>query len=76
MTHLRVFDVGDGLQMWRAVASILKQQSRTADKGWYSCLVVGRGASDFSPENKAACNVGVDVRIILRWILEKYSGKL
>ena len=30
--------------IWRVAANILNKQSRTADKGWSSSLVVGRGA--------------------------------
>jgi hypothetical protein len=36
------------LQLWRVAASILNKQSRTADKGWYSCLGVGRGDNNSS----------------------------
>ena len=35
--------------MWRVAANILNKQSRTADKGWYSSLVVGRGSNNSSP---------------------------
>jgi hypothetical protein len=34
-------DGNDGLQIWRVAADILKWQSRTADKEWYSSLKVG-----------------------------------
>jgi hypothetical protein len=30
-------------------ANILNKQSRTADKGWYSNLGIGRGADNYSP---------------------------
>jgi len=33
----------------RVAANILNKQSRMADKGWSSCLGVGRGASNSSP---------------------------
>jgi len=33
----------------RLAANILNKQSRTADKGWYSSLGVGRGANNSSP---------------------------
>jgi hypothetical protein len=39
----------NGLQIWRVAANILYKQSRTADKGWYSSLGVGRGANNSSP---------------------------
>jgi hypothetical protein len=47
--HSWVADGGDGLQMWRVAANVLDNQSRTADKGWYSNLGVGRGANNSSP---------------------------
>jgi hypothetical protein len=34
---------GDDLQIWRVAADILKQQSRTADKGWSSACELGVG---------------------------------
>jgi hypothetical protein len=34
---------------WRVAANILNKQSLTADKGWSSCLGVGRGANNSSP---------------------------
>jgi len=40
----QVADWRNGLQMWRVVASILKQ-SRTADKGWSSGLEFGLEAN-------------------------------
>jgi hypothetical protein len=40
---------GEGLQIWRAAANILNKQSRTADKGWPSSLVFGRGANNSPP---------------------------
>jgi hypothetical protein len=39
----------NGLQLRRVAANILNKQSRTADKGWSSSLVVGRGANSSSP---------------------------
>jgi len=35
--------------IWRVDANILNKQSRTADKGWWSSLGVGRGAKTSSP---------------------------
>jgi hypothetical protein len=35
--------------IWRVAANILKKQSRTADKGWFSSLGVGLGANNTSP---------------------------
>jgi hypothetical protein len=40
----------EGLQKRRVAANILNKQSRTADKGWYSSLWVGLGASNFSQQ--------------------------
>jgi hypothetical protein len=37
--------------MRRAQANILNIQSRTADKGWFSSLWVGRGSNNTSPQN-------------------------
>jgi hypothetical protein len=42
----QVADGEDVLQVWRVAANILNKQSRTADKGWYSSLEVGRGANN------------------------------
>jgi hypothetical protein len=36
MARPQVADGRDGLQIWRATANILKKQSRTVDKVWYS----------------------------------------
>jgi hypothetical protein len=49
MARPQVADGGDGLQIWRAAANILDKQPRTADKGWYSSLGVGRGVNNSSP---------------------------
>jgi hypothetical protein len=38
-----VADGADGLWVWKVAANILNKQSRTADSGWPSSLVVGRG---------------------------------
>jgi hypothetical protein len=35
MARPRVADGGDGLQMWRVAANILKKQYRTADRWWF-----------------------------------------
>jgi hypothetical protein len=40
---------GEGLQIRRVAANILSKQSRTADKGWSSCLGVGQGSNNSSP---------------------------
>jgi hypothetical protein len=48
MGRPRVADGGDGLQIWRVAANILKKLKRTADKGWFSCLGVGRGTNNTS----------------------------
>jgi hypothetical protein len=45
MASPQVADGGDGLQIWRVAANILKNRSRTADKGWSSSLGVWRGAN-------------------------------
>jgi hypothetical protein len=41
MARPQVADGEDGLQIWRVAANILNKQSRTADKGWYFCLLSG-----------------------------------
>jgi hypothetical protein len=48
MPRPQVADGGDDLQMWRVAASILSKQSRTADKGWCSSLVVRHGVNNSS----------------------------
>jgi hypothetical protein len=35
--------------IWRVAANILNKQSRKADKGWSSSLVIGRGVNNSSP---------------------------
>ena len=35
--------------IWGVAANILNKQARTADKGWSSSLVVGRGFNSSSP---------------------------
>jgi hypothetical protein len=40
----QIVDGGDDLQIWREAANKLNKQSRAADKGWSSSLVVGCGA--------------------------------
>jgi hypothetical protein len=49
MASPQVADGGDAIQIWRVAANILNKQSWTADKGWSSRLVVGRGANNASP---------------------------
>jgi hypothetical protein len=39
----------EGLPIWRVAANILTKQPRTAGKGWFSSLGVGRGAKNSSP---------------------------
>jgi hypothetical protein len=46
MARPRVDDRGDGLQICSVAANILNKQSRTADSGWYSSLVAGRGTKN------------------------------
>jgi hypothetical protein len=43
MARPQVADGGDGLQIWRVAAKILKKMSPTADNGWSSSLGVSRG---------------------------------
>jgi len=38
------FRVEEQPRIWRVAANWLNKQSRTADRGWCSCLGVGRGA--------------------------------
>jgi hypothetical protein len=49
MASPQVADGGDGLQIWSVAANILNKQSRTADKGWFFRLGVGRGANNSLP---------------------------
>jgi len=49
MARYRVAGGGDGLQIWIVAANILNKQSRTANNGWSSILVGGRGANNFLP---------------------------
>jgi hypothetical protein len=44
MARPRMADRGDGLQIWRVAANVLKKQSRTADSGWSSSLGIRRWA--------------------------------
>jgi hypothetical protein len=48
----QVADGGDGLQIQKETANIFDKQYRTADKGWPSSLVAGRGAINSSPCNR------------------------
>jgi hypothetical protein len=43
MARPRFADRGDGLQIWRVAAITWSKQSRAADRGWLSSLVVERG---------------------------------
>jgi hypothetical protein len=49
MARPQIADGEEDLQIWRVAGKILHKQSRTADKGWYSSLEVGRGAINPSP---------------------------
>jgi hypothetical protein len=49
--HTQVADGGKGLQIWRVAANILNEQWRTAEKGWSSSLVIGRGTITPHPKN-------------------------
>jgi hypothetical protein len=44
----QVADGGDGLQVSRVAANILKKQSQTANKGWSSSLEIWHGANSSS----------------------------
>jgi hypothetical protein len=48
MARPKVEDRGSGFQVWRVAAKLLNEQSWTADNGWSSILVVGRGANNSS----------------------------
>jgi hypothetical protein len=64
MARPRVADGGYGLQMWRVARNILTEQSRTADKGPFSSLGVGRGANNSSVYNTSLLrNVTQDLGI-------------
>jgi hypothetical protein len=52
MARPRVADRGDGLQIWRVAANILKKQSRTADSGWSSSLGVRWGLTTLPHKTK------------------------
>jgi hypothetical protein len=43
VTRSEVVGGEDCLLIWRVVANVLNEQSRTADKGLFSILGVGRG---------------------------------
>jgi hypothetical protein len=49
IARAQVVDGGDSLQIWWVATNIVNEHSRTADKGWPSGLVVGRGANNSSP---------------------------
>jgi hypothetical protein len=46
MARPKEADGGGSLEIWRVGATILNKQSRTAVKGWYSCLGVRPGANN------------------------------
>jgi hypothetical protein len=46
MARPQIVDGREGLHILRVAANMKKKQSRTADKGWSSSLVVGRVAND------------------------------
>jgi hypothetical protein len=54
-------DGGDGLQIWRAAASILNKRLRTADKRWSSTLGVGREANNTSPVKSSLLRNGTQI---------------
>jgi hypothetical protein len=61
MVRPRVADGGDGLQIWRVVASILTKPSRTADKRWSSTSGLDGGLSSPHLKKKqivTKCNTG------------------
>jgi hypothetical protein len=43
MARPQVANGEDGLQTCRKAANILNKHSRTADRGWFSSLGIGRG---------------------------------
>jgi hypothetical protein len=47
----QVADGGDSFQIWRVATKILKNQSRTTDKGWSSSLGFGRGLTTPNKKN-------------------------
>jgi len=49
MARQWVADGGGSLQIWKEPANVLNKQSRMTDKGWSSCLGVGRWANNCSP---------------------------
>lgn len=49
MANPQVTDEGNGVQIRRVAAIMLKKPSRAADKGWASGLGVWRGANNSSP---------------------------
>jgi hypothetical protein len=63
MARPHVADGGDGLQIWRIAANILNIQYRTADKGWPSNLVVGRGANNTLQKNELVTEIHKKPRI-------------
>jgi hypothetical protein len=50
MARHQVADGGDALQVRRVAANVLNKQSRTADKGGFSSMRLGRG--DRTPQRK------------------------
>jgi len=49
MARLQAAHRTDGVHIWSAVAKMVNKQPRTANKGWPSSLVVGRGSNNYSP---------------------------
>jgi hypothetical protein len=49
MARPQVADGGDGLQIWRVAANILKEAFADSRKGRFSRFGVGRGANHSSP---------------------------
>jgi hypothetical protein len=58
MARPQVATGGDRLQIWTVAVNTLNKQSRTADRGWSSSLVVRRGASNHHRKTPdLLCNV-------------------
>ena len=56
--------------IWRVAVNKLNKQSRTADKGWSSSFVVGRGANNSSPlgrpRHRWEDNIKMDIQEVVR----------
>jgi hypothetical protein len=58
MARHRVAYRGDGLQMWKVAANIMKNQLWRANKGWSSSLDVERGVMQRSRQRKTDLSFG------------------